>query len=498
VALDALRGSAPIHANRLASGFPLVLVALGAVDVAMHAVQHESCLVVIEVLPVPLHRDMTLQTIFLGPALELPGVSVFRVVASRALGWGFRELRRHLGHAAGIRSGRPVALDAFHVPMGPLDLEFPCGVFEWARFFPLLGGVAGLTGHFGLVRIGVTCVADPGNEVILAWHSGRSAIRDRRRQLRGAGGGERFVALLAGYRGVEPGEGELRLRVARDGKSGGQVARGCMAPVALVRMGRGGELPAVAVGMAGGADELAGNVHRAAALGLMAFRATERGVFSFEGKRAFAVRLAVKAGGFEACHVVTGCAVRSGRAPGELPFVRIFMALLAPLVLDGAPEIGALVAFGARYCRVLSRERKLRGGVIELSAGAIVLPAIGIVAVVAGAWKLDLLKGAAMGVGMATLAAAESQPFELGSLLAGPGSVALLAGLRLMQSRKREMRGGMIEPGSRLEAILSVAAEAIDTELALMLVLMTESALAAKTKERSVQVLQFDLQAGGK
>ena len=127
-----------------------------------------------------------------------------------------------------------------------------------------------------------------------------------------------------------------------------------MAPVALVRMGSRGELLAVAVGMAGGADKLAGNIHRAAPLGLMAFRATERGVFLFQGERTLTVRLAVKAGRFEARYVVTGGAVRSGGARGELAFVRIFMALLATLVRDRAAEIGAFVTFGTRYFRVLS------------------------------------------------------------------------------------------------------------------------------------------------
>ena len=79
-----------------------------------------------------------------------------------------------------------------------------------------------------------------------------------------------------------------------------------MALVTLVLMGRRGELAAVAIGMAGGADEFAGNVHRAAALGLMTFGATERGMFSFEREGAFAVRFTVKLGGFEACQVVTG------------------------------------------------------------------------------------------------------------------------------------------------------------------------------------------------
>jgi hypothetical protein len=128
-----------------------------------------------------------------------------------------------------------------------------------------------------------------------------------------------------------------------------------MAVVALVPMGRRGELPAVTVGMAGGTDQLAGNIHRAAPLGLMAFRATERGVFRFERERALAVRLAVEARWFEASRFVAGGAVRPGRARGKLTFVRIFMAIPATFVRDSAPEIGALVALGTRQCRVLSR-----------------------------------------------------------------------------------------------------------------------------------------------
>ena len=101
-----------------------------------------------------------------------------------------------------------------------------------------------------------------------------------------------------------------------------------------------------------------------------------------------------------------------------------------------------------------------------------------------------------MWIGVTTLAAAVSQPLVLRILLTGPRSVALLAGFGLMQSREREVGGGMIESGSRLKAIHGVAAEAIGAELALMLILMTCRALTAKTKERPVQIFQFDLGAG--
>ena len=205
-----------------------------------------------------------------------------------------------------------------------------------------------------------------------------------------------------------------------------------MAVVALVRMGRRGELSAVAVGVAGGADKFAGNVNRVTPLGPMAFRATKRGVFPFQRERALAVHRGVKAGRFEARQVVTGGAVRPGRARGKLPSVRILMAIPAALVRDGAPEIGAFVAFGACYRRVLCGQRILRGGVIELPAWVVILPASCIMAVIAGASKLDFLESSAVGIGVTVLAAAESQPFPLDSRLTGPRSVAFLASSGLM------------------------------------------------------------------
>jgi hypothetical protein len=133
---------------------------------------------------------------------------------------------------------------------------------------------------------------------------------------------------------------------------------------------------------------------------------------------------------------------------------------------------------------------------IELRAGVIILPSTGIVAVIAGASKLDFLKGPPVLIGVTALAAAVSQPFEPSILLTRLRSVALLAGFGLMQSREREVRGAMIESGSRLKAILRVAAQTIGAQLALMLILMTCGALTAKSQERPVWIFQFDLAAG--
>ncbi|MDP2999202.1 MAG: hypothetical protein Q8N47_17070 [Bryobacterales bacterium] len=112
--------------------------------------------------------------------------------------------------------------------------------------------------------------------------------------------------------------------------------------------------------------------------------------------------------------------------------MRIVMAIPATLVRDGTPEIGAFVALGTRHGRVFSGQRVFRGGVIELSAWVVIFPAICIVASIAGASKLELLEGSAVGIGVTVLAAAESQPFPPDSRLAGSRSVAFLAENGLM------------------------------------------------------------------
>jgi hypothetical protein len=354
---DALRRSASIHANHFSANFAAFLVALGTFQVQVHAAQHPSCAVVIETFPVPSHRNMTIRTILLRTAHELAGVSVLRGVASGALRGSIPKYRRRLSHATLFRRGRLVALDALQVPMRSIEPGFGCsGVLEWPHLFPLLGsGVAGFTGQRRLVWIGVTRVAGSRIEVVLAGHNGRGAIPDGRQGQRRAAHHKRFVALFAGYGGMPPNQRELRLRVPRDRKCWGLKARGRMAIVVFVGMRREDKLSAVAIGMAGGAGELGGNVYRLAALGLMAFSAAEFGMFSFQRERALTVCFAVKSSRFEAGHRVTRGAVRPGRARGELTFVRIFMAIAATLVRHGSAEIGAFVTFGARHFRVLSQ-----------------------------------------------------------------------------------------------------------------------------------------------
>ena len=98
--------------------------------------------------------------------------------------------------------------------MGSFDPELGCGVVEGTHFLPSLGSVAGLTGHLGLVRIEVTRVAGSGDEAVLARRTGRRAILAGCRRRHRASRHQWFVAVVAGYGGVPPGESELSLRVA--------------------------------------------------------------------------------------------------------------------------------------------------------------------------------------------------------------------------------------------------------------------------------------------
>lgn len=62
---------------------------------------------------------------------------------------------------------------------------------------------------------------------------------------------------------------------------------------------------------------------------------------------------------------VTGATIRSGRARNELTLVRVLVAILAALVLDGLVEIGGFVTLTTHHFRVLPIQRKLSCVVME-------------------------------------------------------------------------------------------------------------------------------------
>lgn len=127
----------------------------------------------------------------------------------------------------------------------------------------------------------------------------------------------------------------------------------------------------------------------------------------------------------------------------------------------------------------------------------IVLPATGVMAGVTGTLKLDLLKPAAVGIVVATLAAGVIQPFILSGLFTVSRAVAFLAHHFLMQSGERVVRVGMIESRRRLERLeISVAMSTIRAELASMHVLMARGTLPPQAEIGPVEILRFDFGAG--
>lgn len=349
MALGALRGRVAIYADGFAGNFPPVLVALGAGHVAMHAAEHKPGSVVTEIVSFPPRHDVTGGTILhSGRAEELTVMRFLGAMAPEALRRCIREPRRSRRAFARGWIGRLVALNALHVLVSALDPEARRRVVERSRRLPLFGRVAGLAREPGLVRVGVTRAAGPGSEMIIP-RDGRGGAVPGGGERRGgaAGRGERLVALVAGHSGVLSGESKPGRRVAIDRERRRLEAPDGVALAALVQVGGGRELAAVPVDMASGASQLAGDVHRALALRLVALRAAEVQVFALERERALAVRLAVEASGFEAGLGMTRRAVGAGRAFGELPAVPVLMAIAATLMRNRAVEIGGLVALGA-------------------------------------------------------------------------------------------------------------------------------------------------------
>ena len=106
------------------------------------------------------------------------------------------------------------------------------------------------------MRIGVARIAGLEGEAIPARLRGSGAAFGRI----GRGRVQRLVAIGAGNGGVPPGEREPGLRVPLHSKRSGPESLHGMAEVAAVGRGLGRKLAAVAVGVAGGADQFAGLV----------------------------------------------------------------------------------------------------------------------------------------------------------------------------------------------------------------------------------------------
>jgi hypothetical protein len=251
----------------------------------------------------------------------------------------------------------------------------------------------------------------------------------------------------------------------------------------------------MAVDMTRRAAQLARYINGIFAFGLMAIRALEVGVFSFQGEGALFVRLFVEQRRLEAPFVMTGLAIGPRGAGPELPFVLVLMAIRAAFKCYLAVEIAVLVAFLAGSFSVFPLQRKFCDAVIEIAGGTIELPAPGDVARFASAVELGFLEAAAVGIHVAVLASAVVESLEKDWLALRSRFVALLAGHHLVFPGKRIDRTPVIEAGSGPPGILLVAAFAIRSLLAPVHVLVAGSALPAKAEERVVQVFYLDLRA---
>lgn len=177
------------------------------------------------------------------------------------------------------------------------------------------------------------------------------------------------------------------------------------------------------------------------------------------------------------------------------------MTIPTEFVRDRALEIAFFMALPAAHFRMLSDQLKLRGVVVEIPAGTIVLPAAGVVTAVALAALLHFLERAVVLIGVTALAAVKrysligKQPLDRLAVSAGTTGlyragacgirpvVAFLTRNLLMLARERKGRARMVESGSRFPGGLVVAAETVGAEPILMRLLVAHSALASQAKE---------------
>ncbi len=190
------------------------------------------------------------------------------------------------------------------------QLESRTRVVERLHEVPVLCDMAGRAGEMrlrvDLVRIGVARVAGAGRKVKLpsgTHHRDIVECGNFGRTLHplpalrsgiGSGGSEGPVTLVTVDLGVLPSKRELCLGVTFSGKRRGRKARRRMAHVAHVVVRSEGEFTAVWFDVTFGAAQLAGPVSGLSTLGLMAFRAAQRCVFSHQGKCTSHMGVAVK------------------------------------------------------------------------------------------------------------------------------------------------------------------------------------------------------------
>ena len=308
-----------------------------------------------------------------------------------------------------------MAIHALHV-MSAGQNKARFGVVKRPDVFPPGGCVTSFACEFGSVWIVVARVTGLRRKVILPpcrCSTGRH---------------QRLVAINAGNRGVPAGQRKAGVGVPLDGEGRGLETLDGVTEVAMVVIRCRRKLFGMSSRVTVGAFPFASDILCVAAARRVALGALECGVFSFQRKHGVTVHLAVETCRLEPRVTVTSRAIRSAGGRGELPAMRILVAILASVVCDGAPEVAALVTVLARTLRVFSCEWEFRGVVIEAGAGTSIFPSVGGVASVARAFETSLLESGAVRVGMAVLTSLESQTGKLRLLRTRFWAMAFLAG----------------------------------------------------------------------
>lgn len=192
--------------------------------------------------------------------------------------------------------------------------------------------------------------------------------------------------------------------------------------------------------------------------------------------------------GFPAVHRVAGAALAAAGAGGELPLVRVGVAVQTARVRYRLREIGGPVTAPAGYSNVLSGQRELGPQMIKLLGHPRRAP--GVIAVAGRARDGE---GATMRVLMAWRATGERQAGELRPLHSIARSrMALRAFDSPVRAGKLKTRGAVVEAWRGLPCREGMALRAPGAELAPVLVGVAAQALARKPEIRPAEISDDD------
>jgi hypothetical protein len=194
--------------------------------------------------------------------------------------------------------------------------------------------------------------------------------------------------------------------------------------------------------------------------------------------------------------VVTGVAIGTRRACGELILVNVLVAIFAKFVRDGPLKIAIFVALRAGELGVPAIERKLGRLVVEPQRHRAVLPSSSRMAGLAGSLKLGVLKCSLVRIGMAVLAGGIWQSSVFCFRHPWFGTVTFFARYVLVQTRQRKSGAEMIKAPRRLPGVLRVAAKTIGSQLAHVLIFVARCAFLVQPQECLIEI--FDLYFGAR